>query len=312
MTTSEKNAVLAVPLSSGPKSIIKRLIGDRNYYRLRADRLVAQHRRSPMPLLFVHQMGKVGSTSVVATLEQQQVFAEHIVYQTHFLTPSGYAFLENLELTGHGGWKRLPEKGKFFLSMSGALTREIEQGYLSDRTVKVISLVRDPVATNLSGFFHNTDWWPQELRDVAISRSSGWQERLWLHFLETYPHSVPATWFDMEMKPLFDIDVMASQFPQERGYQLYSSPVASLLLLKLESLDQCAVDAFREFLGIDYRQPARSNRADDKWYANLYREFIATTPIPESYLSSLYQTDFARHFYSPAEIDGFTRRWRRI
>lgn len=291
------------------KQFLKRLIGDRNYYQIRANRNVNRDRRSGLPHLFIHQMGKVGSTSVVATLEQMGIREKYLLYQTHFLSPTGYAFLEELELQGHGGWSNLSDKGKSFLSMSAALSRAIDGGYLGTRPVKVITLVRDPVATNLSGFFHNTSWWSAAVRHQVEMRTAGWQTLLWQHFLDIYPHDVPATWFDMEMKSLFHVDVLSEPFPREQGYKLYESPSCSVLLMKLENLRYCGAEAIDSLLGIEGFQLSQSNKAENKWYADIYREFKLTANIPESYLSRQYETEFAKHFYGDGELLEFRNRW---
>ena len=294
---------------SREKQVLKWLMGDRNYYTLRANRNIARDRKSGKPILLVHQMGKVGSTSVVASLEDLGVRQKYLLYQTHFLSPTGYEFLEKLELDGHGGWSRLPDKGKSFLSMSAALSREVERGYFAERAVKVISLVRDPVATNLSGFFHNTAWWSPDVRHKVEMQVDGWQMLLWQHFLDIYPHDVPAKWFDMEIKPLLGIDVMAVPFSYTRGFQIYESQIASMLLLKLEGLRTISTQAFQQFMGIDDFVLAASNKAENKWYADIYDEFKRTMSIPDSYLRRQYTTSYARHFYSESELDAFRTRW---
>src|SRR4029078_5438744 len=118
------------------------------------------------------------------------------------------------------------------------------------RRIKVITLIRDPIATNLSGYFYNCIALPGQLREAAQQGKPGVMEQLAENFLAQYPHDVPVTWFDMEMKDVFAIDVFAAPFPKEQGYQIYRSEWADLLLFKLDQLNECAEVAFSSFMNL--------------------------------------------------------------
>jgi hypothetical protein len=82
-----------------------------------------------------------------------------------------------------------------------------------------------------------------------------------------------------------------------------------VLLLRLESLNQCAPAAMREFMGLDAFELVESNTAEDKSYADLYKAFRRELALPESYLDRVYGTRFANHFYRADERDAFRRKW---
>ena len=185
----------------------------------------------------------------------------------------------------------------------------LQDGYLQEHKSNVISLVRDPIATNLSGYFHNYLWWPKDLQTRSREKSGDYLEELYQRFMELYPHDVPLNWFDLEMKPLFGVDVFATEFPKERGFKIYRGELANVLLLKLEKLRDCAQDAFDEFLGLEDFKLERANEAADKWYAELYREFKQEVSLPHAYADQLYKSRFMEHFYTGAEIEAFRRQW---
>jgi hypothetical protein len=296
-----------------PQSVVKRLlfsiVGEERYYANRASRDFHKAIEQPGDLLFIHQMGKVGSTALSKSLQATDYGRRSRIYQTHFLTSEGTAFVEKLESEGYGSWEQMPSRTKKFLTMSRLVGRELQEGVLQNKRVKVITLVRDPVATNLSGFFFNSHWWPPELSEQARSRTGDYFGALRQCFLDSYPHEVPLTWFTMELQPLFGVDVFAQPFDIERGYQIYHSESADVLLLKLEGLSNHVAPAMDEFLGLPDFELIRANEGDDKWYGELYQEFKSKVPLPASYLDKMYQSSFTRQFYSSVEIDTLLAKW---
>lgn len=301
--------VRSMPLRRTAKQAVRQLFGERNQYYLRAYAYLLLDRWRGKRPLFVHQMGKVGSTTIVNSLLPYLRKQKRVIHQTHFLSPEGAAFVEGLEIAGHGSWQKLPAKTKRFLIKSRVLGHVLRNGFLAQDAGQVLTLVREPVATNLSGFFHNADWWPAALAAQCQQQTAGWREALLAYFLANYPHETPLRWFDMELKPLFGIDVYAEPFPQAQGYQIYRTGKAQLLLLKLESLNQSAPAAFRDFMGIEDFQLVKTNRAEDKWYAEIYQSFTQGLVLPKAYLTRLYESRYARHFYSDEERRQLYARW---
>jgi hypothetical protein len=64
----------------------------------------------------------------------------------------------------------------------------------------------------------------------------------------------------------------------------------------------------KEFLRLEDFVLVNSNTAADKPYAALYMAF-KQMPLPKAYVEAMYNTKFARHFYTEQEIQGFVRRW---
>ena len=52
-----------------------------------------------------------------------------------------------------------------------------------------------------------------------------------------------------------------------------------------------------------------SNTAEDKSYADLYKAFRRELRLPDAYLDRVYGSRSAHHFYSPAELVAFRRKW---
>jgi hypothetical protein len=110
---------------------------------------------------------------------------------------------------------------------------------------------------------------------------------------------------DLELKPVFGVDVFAKPFPVSRGYEIYAGTNSRVLLVRLEDLDRAARTAFAEFLGVDVANMVQRNEASDKVYADVYRRFKELLKMPRPYLDRMYSSRYSRHFYTPAELAEF-------
>lgn len=265
----------------------------------------AERRKRGTPVL-VYQMGKVGSRTVVAALRQAGLPAP--VYHVHRLAEEQVRREEDLYRTrwNKGG-------GAAHLWRSQLVRRRLETGAAAGKW-NVVTLVREPVARNVSDFFQVG---PLRLgfdheRAVAGGVEAAVEE-VRRRFLEAESvHEVPLTWFDTELKAVFGIDVYAVPFERARGYQLYENERARVLLIRLEDLRACAPAAFEEFLGLEgFTLGGDVNRASELPWAELYRSVLAAMRLPSEYLARMYDSTYARHFYSDEELKGFRRRWER-
>ena len=290
--------------ATGKRFVIS-IIGEDRYLKRRAARQIA----SGKPLLLVHTMGKVGSTSVAASLKSRGIKRTMTMYQPHFLSEEGIDFAEKLAISRAGSWEKLTRKGRAGYLRNRLLNEELRRLRENGGRVKVITMVRDPLATNLSGLFHNYRWWPAELKTQCDPPAAECLVAVERYFLDHYTHDVPDTWFDMEVKSLYGIDVFAEPFDPARGYAIYRNDFADMLLIKLEKLNECAADAIHDFLGIENFRLEESNVAEDKEYASIYQAFRKQVALPESYLDRMYTSRVARRFYSPNEIAAFRRKW---
>ncbi len=251
--------------------------------------------------VIVYQMGRVGSRSVYEALVNLNVGVP--IYHCHVL--------HNLDRMADGVKKQMGnpvntlgviEEGK---KIRKFIDEDLKKGW------NLISLSRDPIAQSLSSFFRSVEF--EEIIPNArhkIGNGSICVDDLLNIFLEKWPrHRDPLIWFDLQFKPVFDIDVYSRPFPWEKGYDIFKNGRFSLLLIRLEDLDSCAGQAFKEFLGMPDFKLKKSNEATNKWYKEIYKEFISKIVLPEKYLNEIYDSKFSRHFYSPEELDAFRAKW---
>jgi hypothetical protein len=82
-----------------------------------------------------------------------------------------------------------------------------------------------------------------------------------------------------------------------------------LLVIRLEDLNRVFEEAVDRFAGLSGTRIAVKNRGEEKDYKEMYFRFRQHAVIPPDYLETQYSSKYARHFYSPEEIEQFRRKW---
>jgi len=253
--------------------------------------------------LILYQMGKVGSETLEASLQSHDIkrpivrvhslIVEHIEEALSSLNLSRAQYFQR---------SRLVLDGTHFAK---ELSRDLHK-----TRWQVITMVRDPVAQNISSFFQILDMIIPDF-EARLQRDCISLDELMEQFVTRYPINSPfANWFKVEMQSSFDIDVFAYDFDVEAGYRIYREPQINLLLLRLEDLDRVAQQAIREFLDIDNFSLQRTNEATQKNYYKLYKRFCTEAAFPSAYVDGIYDGQIAQHFYNQAELERFKAQRR--
>ncbi|MBD3289158.1 hypothetical protein GF337_10165 [candidate division KSB1 bacterium] len=279
----------------------------KNYYTAKAFQtfwFYSKSRWQKNPIL-IYQMGKVGSSTLQHSLNALNL--NRAVYHIHTLTKEN---LDNLE-------KVLKNAFHLTHSVPGhyARGRYLRKRINSDSSKKwtIITLVRDPIARNISSFFQDINHrfpefnYPQKAR--TLKQDELVTELIKLYF-EKHDHEKPLWWFDKELKQTFGVDVYSTPFPKNHGYKVYNCKRAKVLLIRLENLDQCKKKAFREFLNIDNFELFNVNLAEQKGYSEIYHKFKSSICFPKSYIDKFYKSKLVKHFYTQKEIRDFELKWK--
>jgi len=186
----------------------------------------------------------------------------------------------------------------------------IEKNFKSKKW-KVISLVRDPVARQVSDFIKNGyDYFPNLMHPDGkpdIQKSLDHLESLFRDFDERKDYA--CTWFDQEMKTVFGVDIFAHTFDKQKGYTIITDDNVDLLLITLESMNECFVSAMREFFGLSDIQMIKANVSANGSFASEYKAIVNNFRLPADMLDKIYFTRFTRHFYSDLKIGAFKNKW---
>jgi putative capsular polysaccharide synthesis protein len=241
---------------------------------------------------------------------------ERPIYHAHFLSPERTRQTEidrrQFFRTEQHDYLVRPWLNQFLLSQI--------QSSDDERLWKVITLTREPVGRNISAFFENLIVEPAENQgEYRVSSNYYKFDPLLVGVDEPAPladlfftcarHDSPIRFFDREIRDVFGIDVLQEGFDGEKGFQIYKSERAELLVLKLEQLAHCATDAFLRFLDIEDFELVNRNVGAKKVYAPLYDAFKKHVAIPESYLHELYDSAYSHTFYSDEEIAAAKSKW---
>lgn len=257
----------------------------------------------------LYQMGKVGSTSVHDALLDAKL--DSPVYKVHFLSDQGIAHGEKFhQETLKNPWEETPHIQTTRL-VRGAMAAD------PDLKLDVVTLVRDPVRREVSEFFQYVEALHPELLDedglLKTQRAARVLQARFMFFKESSNYT--CRWFDMEIKELFGLDVFAFPFDHIKGYTLIEQGNVRLLVLRLEDLDRTLNPGLRELVGARYSDwkgrdgKDRANVGAQKASGEQYRELVANFRLRRSVGEKIYGTTYARHFYTPAERDGFVEKW---
>ncbi len=239
--------------------------------------------------ILVHQMGKVGSSTIYRNLREQ---LSAPVFHSHVLNRQRLDVMMEQETD--------PERRVFRFGAPLKALELLDELRESGVTIRVITGVREPVGRNISAYFEN------------LGDKSAWDvDRLIRDFLDNYHHETPLNWFDLELRDVFGIDVFNRPFETERGWDVVATDDIMLLIIRMENLGAVIRDdVIQDFLGIEALHFDNAfNRGDKKPYAQQYRAFKEQLKLPASYLDNLLSSRYCRHFYSASEIAGLRKVW---
>lgn len=249
------------------------------------------------PPVLIYQMGKVGSSTIYNSLKNANI--RNAVLHLHRLSD-------------------LNRRKKIFRKLgvsplifySGEFVMKAMHRY-PQVPIKIITAVRDPVAVVISGIFQN----PYFHDDSIKAADGGLDPQKVVEYLESELRKPSAfryvyEWFDEELKAVFGIDVFASPFPQEIGYQVYSTDMTDVLLIRAEDLSEKGSEAISSFLNLpDYITILNSNVRSDSGDKDKYQEVMKRIHLSRDLCNEIYSSSFVRHFYSDAMIDKLISKW---
>jgi predicted O-methyltransferase YrrM len=280
-------------------------------------------RRRPPPVdrpLLVYQMGKVGSTSIVAGLIARLPSVE--VRQVHALHES--------TLRTYEAWLAADPQ------LPASLVSSTREQFDAARTLRtrllgdgprwrVVALTREPMAHLVSVLFQHFELY-QRLSGGHDAPTTDRLSRLHAYVVESLRRwmsaperiaddppraafSLSSRWFDTEMQPVLGVDIMRAPFPADRGYALVRSARADVAVVRCEDLGWAAAEAIRALCGQEGFVVPAKNRAQTRPSGWLYHEYLRRCRFPDDVVAAVYATRYARHFYSDAERRALVARW---
>lgn len=221
----------------------------------------------------VFNMGRVGSQSVVQAL--LAAGATNVIH-----THSEYEFRIN------------------YLGAVTTFSQLIQIKHLSAKvpSPRFISGVRDPMSWALSAVGRSARVGDQALPSDSQSLLS--RVRLVL--------GSALNWFAHNY--FIGLNVFEHQFDQELGWAFVDHGRSRLLLYRLDRLPQLG-PALKEFTGVAELHLPRVDVSSGSDEQRRLEGWLRDAAIPEELLREVYDSDFARHFFTPAERTDQLDRW---
>jgi hypothetical protein len=272
-------------------------------YKLYAFNILFSGFSEKSPIL-VWQIGKVGSSTVYVSLKNAKLGVP--VIHCHFLSKSNIKEIEQYYLS-------VQPADLWLINRTKKISNFVYHNYKKYRW-KIITLIREPVAREVSDFFQNLkrdfpdfkisldDENVNSAMDILINRLKDFDE------YTDYTN----TWFDLEMNDLFDFDIYEHKFDKQRGYQIYDAKNADILAIRLENLSTCFQQAIKTFLKTAVANRFDANLGTQKDYDPLYRAVKSRIKIPRQVLNKIYTSRYTRTFYTEDEISQFTEQWVKV
>lgn len=222
--------------------------------------------------VFVYQSKKVGSVSVSSSVRAAGIYAVHV--HNFGFTKLEPCFLRDM-----------------IRKVSG----------------KVISIVREPIARQISLLWH---YW-----GTATSEFMNENRYKSLEEIENQFYAIPNRedefeWYLKEFQDVLNINVYEYPFDKELGYSIIEKDGISLLILKTERLNDLE-SVLGRFLGVEEFELVKENIASYKKYRYAYQNYLQNVKIPRQFFDYYYcNNQYMDHFYTKEEKESFYQRWK--
>lgn len=276
---------------------------------------------SKQPPILIYQMSKVGSKTVYYSLKEHSI--PNMLFHVHQLRYDCiYSTLKKIERRINNIKSQKVDNGVkvsrilYNKNLQGMLNNDLKlrnkfAEYKRAFNWKIITLVRDPISRMLSDFYFSIQTKHPEATDfqgnIILEKSIAIFKKTLNRFNESKDWT--CRWFEEEFKKVLEVDAYDYPFNHKKGYTIIKSRNIEILIIKMEEMDNCFVDAVSDFLGFQNIKMVRKNIAAKKSYADVYREARKNIRIKRTVCEKIYTTKFARHFYSEEERESFTRKW---
>jgi hypothetical protein len=243
-----------------------------------------------IPLL-IHQMGRVGSTAIYNSVKDLPEFR---TYHTHILNRAKlHTFVTRRREQG------LPIPNHIFDSYEVLAT---VVGL--EPQIKIISLVREPMARNVSAFFNNLDSFGFKSK---VSRQEVQADEL-LKLYRSYDHRIPLLWFSEEVRDVFGFTIFNTPFDHERKRLVMKKDGVSILILRVEDSDEEKRAAICDFLKVKNVTISEDNVGFGK-FGPAYDEFKHLFNPDRKLVDNVLNSRLVKHFYTPEEVERMRARW---
>lgn len=247
-------------------------------------------------------MGKVGSKTVHRSLQNADL--PNPIYHIHTLSHDGIKRYQEYR-------RSLGEPVDGSVKFKEMFLKKIDKNKAKVHW-RIITLVREPISRAISGLFQDVEQhYPVLIDENGRVKKSHAIELLQEKF-GSFDESTDyvCTWFDRELKSVFDIDVFAYPFDHHDGFTIIRDNNIEVLILRLEDLSRSFNNAIAEFLDLEKPiQILEANVGKDKWYSEEYGYVLENLTVPKSVCTRIYSSKYAKQFYCESMRNELIQKW---
>ena len=250
-------------------------------------------------LVIVLSAPKTASTSVLRAAEEAH--GDFTVTRAHHAQPEAvWPGAGARPVSAHGGLRHRAHGDTIMLPFLRTFGGE----------VRFISMVRDPIAFNVSNFtyFGRAYWLRHHWRTVRWMPA----EQLADLFFRTFPHAASSVWWQREFAQTVGYDALAQPFDTEAGWAMTRSGRTRSLIMRIDVPDERKTTLLREFLECpsvpDVRRENLNNLKAPSELGERLKLAIAARP---DYVDRVLDLPAVRHFWNDAQRARMRATWLR-
>jgi len=231
-------------------------------------------------LNLVYTMGKVASTAVSESLTCSGIPNHHV----HLMTDDSL-----YEAMAESAGSRAFPADHVGRSIS------IYRRFKNSKCVKIVTLIRDPLARNISTVFQNLS-----------KRSYGFQELSRL--VEQLPTDPITQWNNEQFKPAIGISLFDVGFSPEDKFSVYCSGRFEVLTIRTDLSNIKKSELLSDFFHQEVNVGV-ANEASTKWYNELYTEFLKEMPLNAEWIDHCLNSVGLSVFFTDDEIANLRKKY---
>ena len=224
-------------------------------------------------------------------------------YHAHVLRPCHFTWVRNtfVPATDAG---ICPEDGHAQWALAESLA--------GDRPVHLVTLVRDPIAVQISWFFFGLQRWLRSPRPVDIAAIPF--ERLLSLFHGTFPRDGVLNWFEHEWCPVTGHGVDDLEAVRAGDCATVDVGPHRACVMSADLDDETKARHLERFLGLPAGrvQFPRSNLGADRRHPEIYERLKRAIGGDLDHVDTVYASPFAKTFFSERTLTDLRDRWSRL
>lgn len=188
----------------------------------------------------------------------------------------------------------------------------------SNKKIKIITAVREPISLNLSGIYQQISKLNlfilhkllTPFEQHAVLKNGGDVQYIFdkhvATILELNNQTPMNNFIDCFQEHI--IDITQSPFDKESGFAIIKEKNIEVFVYQLERINDI-IKPLSDFVGTHFDAFERANISAEKWIGSSYKQAQKDIKFPQEFFDKCYNEHYVSHFYSKSDIEKFKNRW---